>query len=114
MKVSRPQQRMKPVEKWGKPAANDISVGIEATDDDPWYSLGDKTGSEAEVDKPTNWSEPSDSAFRKEEPSFTVLNENKTLKCSISIKTRQNLYDKLEMTPGKEVSEHFLRIMKKI
>lgn len=88
MKVSRPQQRIKPVEKWGKPAANDISVGIEAPDDDPWYSLGDKTGSEAEVDKPTNWSEPSDSAFRKEEPSFTVLNENKTLKGSVSIKTR--------------------------
>ena len=109
MKVSRPQQRMKPVEKWGKPAANDISVGMEAPDDDPWYSLGDKTGSDAEVDKPRNWSEPSDSAFRKEEPSFTVLNENKTRKGTISIK----IYNKLEVTPGKEVSEHFLRIMKK-
>lgn len=86
MKVSRPQQRMKPVEKWGKPAANDISVGIEAPDDDPWCSLGDKTGSEAEKDKPTNWSEPSDSAFRKEGPSLTVLKENKTYNGSTSIK----------------------------
>lgn len=35
IKVSLPQQRMKPVEKWGKPAANDVRVGIAAPDDGP-------------------------------------------------------------------------------
>ena len=35
IKVSLPQQRMKPVEKWGKPAASDVKVGIAAPDDGP-------------------------------------------------------------------------------
>ena len=76
MKVSLPQHLMKPVEKWGKPAAIDISVGIADPDVGPWYSLGDRTGSEDEPHKPTNWSEPRERVLRKDEPFLTKLRQN--------------------------------------
>ena len=76
MKVSLPQHLMKPVEKWGKPAAIDISVGIADPDVGPWYSLGDRTGSEEEPHKPTNWSEPRERVLRKDEPFLTKLRQN--------------------------------------
>lgn len=76
MNVSLPQHLMKPVEKWGRPAAIDISVGIADPDVGPWYSLGDRTGSEDEPHKPTNWSEPRARVLRKDEPFLTKLRQN--------------------------------------
>ena len=85
MKVSLPQHLMKPVEKWGKPAAIDISVGIADPDVGPWYSLGDRTGSEDEPHKPTNWSEPRARVLRKDEPFLTKLRQNvKSYQCNVT------------------------------
>ena len=85
MKVSLPQHLMKPVEKWGKPAAIDISVGIADPDVGPWYSLGDRTGSEEEPHKPTNWSEPRARVLRKDEPLLTKLRQNvKSYQCNVT------------------------------
>lgn len=70
---------MKPEEKWGKPAANDIRVGMSAPDDGPWYSWGDRAGSEAVRDRPTNWREPSERALRNDEPFWTKLKKMEIL-----------------------------------
>ena len=93
MKVSLPQHLMKPVEKWGKPAAIDISVGIADPDVGPWYSLGDRTGSEDEPHKPTNWSEPRARVLRNDEPFLTKLRQN-------VISYRYNVTKIIMQTPG--------------
>ena len=85
MKVSLPQHLMKPVEKWGRPAAIDISVGIADPDVGPWYSLGERTGSEDEPHKPTNWSEPRARVLRNDEPFLTKLRQNvKSYQCNVT------------------------------
>ena len=41
---------------------------MSAPDDGPGYSWGDRAGSEAVRDRPTNWREPSERALRNDEP----------------------------------------------
>ena len=72
MNVSRPQQRMTPVEKCGNPAASDGNDNG-ASELDAGYSWGDSSGSGEDRVRPRNWTEPRDSAWTNDGPSRTKL-----------------------------------------
>lgn len=77
MKVSRPQQRIKPVEKWGKPAAMEGSG--KAPSPETGISWGDRAGSDADCVIHKNCAEPRDNALTNDEPSTTKLQGEKRI-----------------------------------